>query len=330
MRVAQARTAVFPQLPAAAPAATGAGQADVARTYCQQLLELAADASALPELPRRKPGAGPRRRPVRVPGVKCLPQNADSPSRAPHMQHQHQFGQAKIIRASLVGESGKTSGEVVDLNPKEGMVRIPIAQDPSFFIGESVSFEVDSKAGSGRTTAIVRSRAELDGFRRFGLACEASTLGSQLSSDLIRHFEQLRQHRVQPQTAVRVEVKARGRDIRTTGQMRNVSASGIAVVIDAEAERAFARIVDVDLEFRLPGNNQALVLCSAIRHRCQQEHGDGVCMGLTFDADKSSAFDVQQRAIADYILTRQAELVRAQMWEPPGLSPISSKPSRQS
>ena len=244
------------------------------------------------------------------------------------MQNQTQFGQAKIVRASLVGESGTTSGEVVDLNPKDGLVRIPIAQDPSFFIGESVSFTVNAKAGSGGTTAIVRSRAELDGFRRFGLACEASTLGSQLSGDLLRHFEQLRQHRVQPQKAVRVDLKARGRDIRTTGQMRNVSASGIAVVIDAEVERTLARIVDVDLEFRLPGSNQALVLCSAIRHRCQQEDDDGVCIGLTFDADKSSAFDVQQRAIADYILTRQAELVRAEMWEPPAAPVTLSKGRR--
>lgn len=233
------------------------------------------------------------------------------------MQNQHQCGQPKIVRGSLVGKSGETSGEVVDLGPKGGVVRIPIAQDPSFFIGESVNFKVDSKAGSGRTTAIVRSRAELDGFRRFGLACEASTLGSQLSSSLIRHFEQLRQHRVQPQNAVRVDLKARGQDIRTTGQMRNVSTSGIAVVIDGQAERAFARIIDVDLKFRLPGSNQALVLCSAIRHRCQQEDDDGVCLGLTFDADKSSAWDVQQRAIADYILTRQAQLMRAQMWESP-------------
>ncbi len=245
------------------------------------------------------------------------------------MQNQHQFGQAKIVRGSLVGESGETSGEVVDLGPKDGMVRIPIAQDPSFFIGESVRFKVDSKAGSGHTTAIVRSRAELDGFRRFGLACEAFTLGLQLSSDLIRHFEQLRQHRVQPQNAVRVDLKARGRDIRTTGQMRNVSTSGIAVVIDAEGERALARIVDVDLEFRLPGgNNQALVLCSAIRHRCQQEDDDGVCIGLTFDADKSPVFDVQQRAIADYILTRQAELIRAQMWESPAAPVTLSKGRR--
>jgi hypothetical protein len=98
--------------------------------------------------------------------------------------------------------------------------------------------------------------------------------------------------------------------------MRNVSASGITVAIDAEAQRAFAHFVDADREFRLPGSNQALVLCSAIRHRCQQEDDDGVCMVLIFDADKSSAFDVQQRAIADYILTRQAELVRKQMWEP--------------
>jgi hypothetical protein len=118
------------------------------------------------------------------------------------------FSQAKILLASLIGENGKTSGEVLDLTPKEGTVRISIAQDPSFFIGESVSFQVDSKAGSGHTTAIVRSRTELEGFRRFGLACEASSLDSQLSRDLIRNFEHLRQHRVQPQKAVRVDLKA--------------------------------------------------------------------------------------------------------------------------
>ncbi len=221
------------------------------------------------------------------------------------MQNQQQFGQANIVRGSLEGESGEASGDVGDFGLTDGMVRIPIAEDPIFFIGESVNFEIISKAGSGRVVATVRSRAELDGFRRFGLEFDAATLGSKLSSDLIQHFEKLRKNRVQPKNAVRVDLKARGQDIRTTGQMRNVSPSGIAVVIDAKAERSLARIVDVDLQFRLPGSDQALVLCSAIRHRYQQEDDDGVCIGLSFDANRSPAFDEQQRTIADYVETYQ-------------------------
>ena len=239
------------------------------------------------------------------------------------MQNQNQHGQPKIVPGSLTGESGEASGEVMDLRLSGGTVRIPIAQDPSFFIGESVGFTIDTKAGKGQARATVRSRTELDGFRRFGLSLEASTLGLELSGVLIRHFEQLRRHRVQPQKAVRVDLKARKQDIRTTGRMRNVSTSGIAVVIDAEIERVFARIVDVDVEFRLPGNNQALVFCSAIRHRHQQEDIDGVCLGLSFDAGKSPAFAAQQRVIADYILSREADLTSPQMWSSPAASRYS-------
>ena len=230
------------------------------------------------------------------------------------MQNQQQVSQAKTVPGALLGKSGTASGEIVDFGPKDGMVRVPIAQDPSFFIGETVSFKVDSKAGSGQTQATVRSRVELDGFRRFGLAFEASALGSWLSNDLIRHFEQLRQHRVQPQKAVQVDIKARGQDIQATGQMRNISASGMAVVVDAEVERALAPVVDVNLEFRLPGSNQALAFRSAIRHRYLQEEGNGICLGLSFHADGSPAFDFQQRAIADYILTRQMDVTNAPRW----------------
>lgn len=222
------------------------------------------------------------------------------------MQNQHQFDKANIVRGSLEGSSGEASGEVADFGMTEGMVCIPIAEDPTFFIGESVSFELISKAGSGRVVATVQSRAELDGYRRFGLELDAATLGSKLSSDLIQHFEKLRKRRVQPKNAVRVDLKARGQDIRATGQLRNVSPSGIAVIIEAQAERRFARIVDVDLQFRLPGSDQALALCSTIRHRYQQEDGDGVCMGLSFDANKSPAFDEQQRTIADYVETYES------------------------
>lgn len=239
------------------------------------------------------------------------------------MQNQDQLGQPKIVPGALIGERGEASGEVIDLRRSGGMIRIPSAQDPIFFIGESVSFTIDTKAGKGQARATVRSRTELDGFRRFGLSFEASTLGLELSGVLIRHFDQLRRHRVQPQKAVRVDLKVRGQDTRTTGRMRNVSTSGIAVVIDAEVERVLARIVDVDVEFRLPGSNQALVFCSAIRHRHQQEDIGGVCIGLSFDAGKSPAFAAQQRVIADYILSREADLTGAEMWSSPAVSRYS-------
>ena len=223
-----------------------------------------------------------------------------------------QLGQSENVRGHVTGESGQASGEVADFSLNGGAVRIPIAEDPSFFIGESVNFRIDSKMGRGSLLASVRSRTELEGSRRFGLTFAADTLGSQFSRDLIRHFDKLRQNRVEPQKAVRVELRARGQDIRATGQMRNVSPNGMAVVMNAQDERSLARVVDVDLQFRLPGSDQRFVLRSAIRHRNEDIDGDGIRIGLSFDP-RTPAFNVQQQDIADYVVNRQTDVSSEQM-----------------
>ncbi len=53
------------------------------------------------------------------------------------------------------------------------------------------------------------------------------------------------------------------------------------------------------------------MLRAEIRNRRLDD--DTVCMGLCFDATGSPAFDAQQRAIAEYVVTRQSELLHAQM-----------------
>ena len=232
-----------------------------------------------------------------------------------HFGDRVQAGGNGAIRATLGGESGQAFGEVLDLSLKGAAVRIPLSQDPSFFVGEQVSFKVDSNLGSVRVLAAVHARTELDGFRRFGLAFDGSPLlGAKLSAGLLRLFDQRRALRVEPDVTVVVNLSVPRQSFRTTGRMRNVSANGIAVIIDYDSEKALSRVTEVDLEFRLPGRDRPLALQASIRNR-RKDDDEAVCIGLCFEAKGSQDFDAQRQTVTDYVVARQSQLLDALMTE---------------
>ena len=79
----------------------------------------------------------------------------------------------------------------------------------------------------------------------FDLAFAISpTLGAQLSLSLLRLVNQRKGLRVEPGVTVPVKVQIPDQIFRTTGRMRDMSANGMAIVIDAALERALSRVTE--------------------------------------------------------------------------------------
>ena len=119
----------------------------------------------------------------------------------------------EAIRAEVSGESGQASGDVLeDLSLKGTAVRIALKQDPTFFIGEKVTLNLHFKqTRSIQVPATVRTRTELDEFRRFRLAfLEPSALRAKLTSGLLRLFNERDAFRVEPDVAVYVTLEIPG------------------------------------------------------------------------------------------------------------------------
>ena len=216
----------------------------------------------------------------------------------------------EVIRATVSSDVCQSTGEVVDLSLKGATVRIALEEDPTFYLSEKVTLTLNSKRmQSVQFLATVQSRTEWDGFRRFGLVFpNPSILRARLGVGLLRMFNERHSFRVEPSAQERVGVKISGKGFLATGHIRDVSADGVAAVIDLEAERRLSNIVHVNVEFKLPGQDRSVTFQAAVRNRYRLACYETVCIGLRFDPEASPDFASQQRCVADYVEVRQSEL----------------------
>ena len=216
----------------------------------------------------------------------------------------------EVIRATLRGDVCQSGGKVTDLSLKGATVSIALEENPRFYLGEKVTLTLNSRRmQSVRVLATVQSRAELGGSRRFGLVFpDPSILRARLSVGLLRMFNERHSCRVEPRAQERVDVRISCEGFLATGHIRDLSADGVAAVIDLEAERRLSNVVRVNVEFQLPGQARPITLQADVRNRYRLAGDETVCIGLRFDPDVSPDFASQRRSVADYVEVRQREL----------------------
>jgi c-di-GMP-binding flagellar brake protein YcgR len=221
------------------------------------------------------------------------------------------------IRAEVISESGPAVGEVLDLSLQGATIRIPLDQQPNFFVGETITLRLESKRMKPvQIIATVQSRTEQDRSRRFGIAfANPAVLHAKLSTGLLRFFNERSAFRVEPSMTLPVTLEAadqmnEGGAFVTTGHLRDISADGIGVVIEGQAERALAHVVQTAIEFTLPGDVRPLSLRATIRHRSQLNADGAVYIGLLFDPETSPNFVSQRRHITEYVTTLQGDLLQ--------------------
>ncbi len=219
------------------------------------------------------------------------------------------------IRAEISGQSGKAIGDVLDLSLNGAAVRIAVTENPTFSVGEPMTVHfLSTPAGPVEVQAKVQARSELDDSRRFGLVFEdPGALRKRLNGGLLRLFNQRKAFRVEIGSGSQTDVRIRTDGPEALGQLLNVSAAGVAVLVDPQVEAQLSQVVSVSVAFQLPGDDEALVFRAVIRNRAQMKGRDGIYYGLELDRTSSSDFIAQQQHIVDYVMRRQREPLQARV-----------------
>ena len=217
------------------------------------------------------------------------------------------------ISAEIDGESGHAVGYARDLSLHGATICISLDQSPSFFVGEMVTLSLHStRMRPVEVIATVQARTEHERFRRFGVAfANPAVLHAKLGTGLMQFFNERAAFRAEPLVTLPVSVQVPDHEFTTTGQIRDISADGVGIVIDRRSEKALSRVREVRVEFKLPSaDQQPTVLRASIRHRSRLHGDDAVYVGLLFDPDTSSDFSSQQQKIIEYVTALQGDLLQ--------------------
>ena len=221
----------------------------------------------------------------------------------------------EAIRATVSGKSAQAVGDVLDLNLEGARVLIVLDHNPTFAVREKVTLTLASKGKkSVQVEAIVQAREELDGFRRFGFSfSNPTTLRAQLDAGLLRLFNERQSFRVAPSAKVPVAVQLKSATFQATGRMRDISADGMGVALDGDSDKSLSDVLEVSVEFLLPGQQRPVALQAWIRKRVSLDDQDVTCYGLAWDPTGSSDFAVQRDQVTDYVMARQREMLQARV-----------------
>lgn len=216
------------------------------------------------------------------------------------------------IHAEISGQNGRAVGDALDLSLLGATIRIPLDQSPHCFVGETVTVKLESKQMKlVDIVATVQVRAERAGFVRFGLAfTNPAALHARLRTALLRFFNERGAFRVEPREALPVRVQTHDQSLVTTGHLSDISVDGAGIVIKGISEQALSKVIEVTVEFTLPGQDHSIALQASIRHRSIVPVDDSVYVGLLFDAEASPDFIDQQRDITAYVASLQGDLLR--------------------
>ena len=156
----------------------------------------------------------------------------------------------------------------------------------------------------------VRSRVEAGEFRhyRYGVAFDQSAeLEKRLPAGIFRLFNRRGAFRSSPDPTKPVEVSVtvpgvKGTKITTL--LKDISISGLAFLLEPEAESILGAIEVIEMSFRLPTSDEDFELLGRIRRRELIEKD--ILYGVEFD-DQTEDFGRRREEISAYVMHRQRE-----------------------
>ena len=182
------------------------------------------------------------------------------------------------VRIALTPEHG---GARVEL---EGRVRWTQETDGPLLCG--VAFDPELTRG------YEQQRREIERL----IACRPARSGG--GSLTARVVNRRTSQRVRPEQGLEITVEICGRGERSAqARLRDISTTGMAVVVVAEQDPEFGPGEEMELAFRLHG--RTLDLVARVRRGLLID--DVVCYGLEFDAERSAEFAERSAAIRDFV-----------------------------
>jgi hypothetical protein len=113
--------------------------------------------------------------------------------------------------------------------------------------------------------------------------------------------------RVRPHVEMPVHVKLTwpGNEVRTSAE--DISGTGVAVLVNMVDEARMFRVHRFDLAIEPPAGSKPIKLSADVRHRSLV--GSSIRYGIEFESGGGD-FEKEQRLVVDYVMQRQAELLR--------------------
>lgn len=201
-------------------------------------------------------------------------------------------------------EHGTYTGQVVDNDETSVVIGFPKSRFPKLPVAEEVALHlvVDSSGIDLKGRMVHYSRSDDDIRYTFKLADEDATT-------LVRLFRRRNAFRAKPDPRIPVGVVIETPSgLRSRAELFDISATGMAVVIDPDAENSLFRKEPLRLHFRLPGQAQVFDMYARIRSRSL--YGSAIRYGLDFDTKASKQAVLQGERIIKYVMDRQIKAIQ--------------------
>jgi c-di-GMP-binding flagellar brake protein YcgR len=205
------------------------------------------------------------------------------------------------------------AGRLLDVSGSGAGARFPAAGCPILAVGQEIDLVFTSQRleAPAAVRARIQHRAEEEGFRRYGFRfLDEKQLHAELPSALLELFNRRRALRVtpDPESPIAVVLEGPRGSPRAEGRLADVSAIGVGVSLDPDAESALANIDRVVVSLALPGAGPPVTLAGRIRYR--RLAGAEIRYGIAFDPGQSQDFTREQDRITRYVMERQRDLLR--------------------
>ena len=201
--------------------------------------------------------------------------------------------------------------EVSDLNSQGAGVNFRLADKPLPEVGGNVVLSFFSSAWKRPVLvkATVASRSETRSYCRYGLRfLEEVRAESEEDADLFRLFNRRGAYRaVQPDEAEPIDVSLTqvepgGLSDTIEAQLKNISTTGIAVVVGAEIGDKLHVGSVVNASFRLFPSGEVVKVVAEPRNR--EESTDVVVYGFRFNPNRTENYLDQIEEITEYVMER--------------------------
>jgi len=203
--------------------------------------------------------------------------------------------------------------ELMDLSVRGAGIRVPFAQDRNLNVNDVVEITIGSMMRDEVVTAARVANITRDGEShiRYGLEfLNINGLFSQLDNFYARHFNRRRHVRVLPSLDRKVQAKLRFAGEEITGNVFDVSESGLGIVLSKDNAARVADIQQFEICVKLPGMNGEMVGPAKVQHRSAMQ--SQTLLGLQFDVEDGGGFARYTGELRTFIAARSAEM---SMWE---------------
>jgi len=222
------------------------------------------------------------------------------------------------ITAAIETPGGSSfEGQIADFSIDGVTICFQGGELPPLFMGQTVTITLRVAMPSQEYSVVdieatVRKFAydPASGISRCGLEfCHRVRRDSILFSTLFAIANQRGAARIEPDSKNPVAIALKLPDgFQAEGTIRDISATGVGVVVPGSLEGADVGQDTVDVIFSLPDADGDVDMSGTIRHK--KLDFDATWVGIEFNEQDESRTDLQQKKIVDYVMQRQRDLLK--------------------